>query len=264
MPQPRALADLGPAQAFLVSGPNAGEFLHAQLASDVMALTVGRWQWSAWLDARGRVRVLCQLGRCGGQQWLVVLRGGDATTTIAALQPFVFRLKVQFEALAPCHRAAGTGLPMHEFACLDDATYALGLDDRSIIVSPHAAPRDDASADAFTLADIRAGFASLPDGTLNTLLPPALSLYRLGGVAINKGCYPGQEIVSRLHHLGGHKQHLCRTSADQKQRPGDTICIEDKIIGRVLVTARDEALSMLQNDAIDNHPTLKVLESFPV
>lgn len=263
MRQPSALADLGQAQAFLVSGPDAGKFLHAQLASAVTALAVGTWQWSAWLDARGRVRVLCQLARCDAQRWLVVLRGGDATTTIAALRPFVFRLQVQFEVLTPCHRAVGSALPMHALACLDDHGYALGLDDRSIIISAHAATRDDTVANAFALADIRAGFPSLPDNALGTLLPPALSLYRLGAVATDKGCYPGQEIVSRLHHLGGHKHRLCRTSPNQPQRSGEIIQIDDKPIGRVLAVAENESLSVLRSDVADSDVALDVLETFP-
>lgn len=263
MPQPSTLAALGPAQAFIVSGHDAGKFLHAQLASDVMALAVGAWQWSAWLDARGRVRVLCQLGRCDKERFVAVLRGGDAATTIAALRPFVFRLKVALDVLAPCHRSAGSALPMHALACLDDGSVALGLGDRSVIVGATAAAHDASLADAFGLADIRAGFPSLPDAALGALLPPALSLYRLGAVATNKGCYPGQEIVSRLHHLGGHKQHLYRTSRNHQQQPEDTIHIEDKTAGRVLAVAGGETLSVLKDDAVDGHAVFEVLDAFP-
>lgn len=263
MSQPSALADLGPAQAFFVAGPDAGAFLHAQWASDVASLDVGTWQWSAWLDARGRVRVLAQLARCDAERWLVVLRGGDAATTISAMQPFVFRLQTQFDVFSPCHCAVGTKWPMHALAMLDDDSIALGLDDRSVMISPRPAPRNAAVADTFALADIRAGFATLPQDALDALLPPALSLYRLGAVATEKGCYPGQEIVSRLHHLGGHKQHLYRTRTNQQQRPGDTLQIEDKIVGRVLSVAGDETLSVLRDSESNRHPALHVLERFP-
>lgn len=263
MPQPSALADLGPAQAFLVSGRDAGAFLHAQLASKVIALRVGTWQWSAWLDARGRVRVLGQLARCDEERFLVLLRGGDAATTVAALRPFVFRLQVQFDVLSPCHQAVGTAEPMHSLARLDDDTFALGMDDRSIIVSAYPATLDDALANAFCLKDIRAGFPTLPETALGTLLPPALSLYRLGAVATDKGCYPGQEIVSRLYHLGGHKQRLYRTSFARQQHPGDVIRLEDAPIGTVLAVAGDETLSVLRDDAIGRDPALRILEAFP-
>src|SRR6185312_11690713 len=48
-------------------------------------------------------------------------------------------------------------------------------------------------------AQILLGWPWLPASALDVLLPPALSLHRLQAVAIDKGCYPGQEIVARLH-----------------------------------------------------------------
>lgn len=262
MPHPDIIADLGPAQAFVVSGHDASTFLHAQLASNVAALAVGMWQWSAWLDARGRVRVLCQLARCETQQWIVVLRGGEAAATIAALQPYVFRLQVAFDVLTPCHHGVGAPLPMHQLVRVDDDSYALGLDDRSVVISAKAGNRDDSLAGAFALADVRAGFPSLPHDALDTLLPPALSLYRLGGVATNKGCYPGQEIVSRLHHLGGHKHRLCRTAPDPQRQPGEIIHNEGINIGRVLNVAGRENLSVLRNDIAASDAALHILETF--
>lgn len=263
MPPPSPLADLGPAHALLVTGTDAAAFLHAQLASDVASLALGSWQWSAWLDARGRVRWLCQVGRCETQRMLVVLRGGDATAAAAALQRYVFRLQVQLDVITPCYRAAGDALPMHTLVTLADGGFALGLGDRSLIVGPQVASTHVAQADNFALADIRAGYPTLPDAALDTLLPPALSLYHLRAVAIDKGCYPGQEIVARLHHRGGHKQRLCRVSLDAILRPGETIRITEKSAGMVLATVGNQALCVLIDDADDVAGVLHVVETFP-
>jgi folate-binding Fe-S cluster repair protein YgfZ len=35
-----------------------------------------------------------------------------------------------------------------------------------------------------------------------------LNLDRLGAISFTKGCYPGQEIVARLHYLGNLKRRL--------------------------------------------------------
>lgn len=263
MPSPSTLADLGPAQAFFVSGSDASAFLHAQLASNVTALAVGAWQWSAWLDARGRVRMLCQLAHCDTQRYLLVLRGGDAATMVAALRPFVFRLQVRFDVLESCRRAVGTTLPMYALVKLADDNMALGLEDRSCIISAHSAPHNDTLTDNFVRADIRAGLPALPDDALDTLLPPALSLYRLGAVALDKGCYPGQEIVARLHHLGGHKHRLCHLHTERNLQPGDNILTGDKAIGSVLSAIANDALSVMTMDAAQGEYSARVQKIFP-
>jgi folate-binding Fe-S cluster repair protein YgfZ len=37
-----------------------------------------------------------------------------------------------------------------------------------------------------------------------------VNLDRVGGVSFSKGCYPGQEIVARMHYLGRLKQRMYR------------------------------------------------------
>jgi folate-binding protein YgfZ len=60
------------------------------------------------------------------------------------------------------------------------------------------------------LADIRAGLPELGPALHDQFLPQWLGLDRLGAVSVGKGCYPGQEIMSRLHFKGGSKRHLYR------------------------------------------------------
>ncbi len=96
-----------PAETLLLEGPDAGAFAHAQFSSKVDGLAVGRWQFSAWLDAKGRVRALFHLARLEPQRYLLLLRGGDAAAMVEALQRFVFRSRVRLTALPV--RSLGTG-----------------------------------------------------------------------------------------------------------------------------------------------------------
>jgi folate-binding protein YgfZ len=61
-----------------------------------------------------------------------------------------------------------------------------------------------------TLADIRAGIPEVGAELRDRLLPQWIGLDRLGAVSVNKGCYPGQEIMARLHFKGGNKRSLYR------------------------------------------------------
>ena len=190
-----------PAQTLLLEGADAIAFAQAQFTSDVQALAVGRWQFSAWLDAQGRVLALFQLARIADDSLLLLLRGGEATSMAQSLQRFVFRSKLKLHVPEP--RALATG-PSHETYAVhrEGDAYVFGCGEHSMIVGAAA------SDDAWRLPQVRAGWPWLPNDALGNLLPPALSLERLQAVAFDKGCYPGQEIVARLHYRGGHKRHM--------------------------------------------------------
>jgi folate-binding Fe-S cluster repair protein YgfZ len=56
-------------------------------------------------------------------------------------------------------------------------------------------------------------------------VPQMANLDLIGGVSFNKGCYPGQEIVARMHYLGRLKQrmYLARIMSDEAPLPGDKL-----------------------------------------
>ncbi len=190
-------------------GSGAAAFLQAQLASDVDALTPGRWQWSAWLDAQGRVRAVLQLARMEADRFLALPRGGDAAVLAQSLARYVLRAPLRIEVRETVLRAA-PALPLHTCTREDDALY-FGMGGHAWLALPSAAATaaadDRRTAEAWR-AEIDAGWAWLPATALDALLPPALGLEHLRAVVFDKGCYPGQEIAARLHYRGGHKRHL--------------------------------------------------------
>ena len=48
-----------------LQGPDAEVFAQSQLANDVTLLAPGQWQWSCWLNAKGRVLAVLALLRIG-------------------------------------------------------------------------------------------------------------------------------------------------------------------------------------------------------
>lgn len=55
------------------------------------------------------------------------------------------------------------------------------------------------------------------------------------GVSFTKGCYPGQEVVARVHYLGKPKKRLYKFECDFKVSPLDKITLEDATnVGTVL------------------------------
>ena len=253
--------------AITLAGPDAPGFANAQFSSDVLSLGVGHWHWSGWLDPKGRVRALLQIARLADDRLIAIPRGGDGKALAADLRRFVFRSKVKLTVSAPLHVANGDAFDDTHARELDDGTLVLGEGDASL----HIGARDD--DDAWITRHIDKGYAWLPDDALNALLPPALSMERLNAVAFKKGCFPGQEIAARLHHLGGHKRHLRIVESDTPVQEGQSLRIDGRDAGIVLMcngfaskhrslVVLDDTLS--QADTIEKHdPRLHVISTFP-
>lgn len=232
-----------------ITGPDAVAFAHAQFSSPVAALAVGQWQLSAWLDARGRVQALFHLARRGDQDLTMLLRGGDGEAIAAALRRFVFRSRVSILAVTPCPLYGGPPAPLHTL-CNHGGMLSLGCGGHRMDL---AAPGGDEVPD-WRVQQLRAGWPWLAEAELGQWLAPALSLLRLRAVVTDKGCYPGQEIVARLHFRGTHKQRLCSLASAGAMQVGEALRTDDGEIGRVLdavrVDAGSEALAVLDDRAI--------------
>lgn len=234
-----------------IAGRDAGAFSQAQFSSDVSTLTPGRWQWSAWLDAKGRVRNVFALLMLDAERLLAWLPLGDAGAMAAALSRFVLRSKVEVRAPSGWHVLAGSepAPPPGDFesACEPGSLALAAAPDQRVVLTRDAANAvdDDGHArDALLLAAIGAGLPWLAAELDGEFVTPALDLARIGATSLGKGCYPGQEIVARLHYRGGNKRHLRHLLVEASAPPpgsGETICAEGEgaatTIGRVLYAA---------------------------
>ncbi len=239
------------AETLLIEGPDAVAFAHAQFSSNVKTLATSQWQFSAWLDPQGRVKAFFHLARLNEDQLLLLLRGGSAGEMVDALRRFVFRSKLTLTALSPRSLSMGAALPLLAID-RDQELLSLGCGTHSLEISS-----ESTGGDAWRLLQLREGWPWLPRSMLNELLAPALALQRLHAVVIDKGCYPGQEIVARLHYRGGNKKHLHRikissSNHSHPKNPGDILRVDAQekvwVLDVVNSDAETEALAVLHDD----------------
>ena len=84
-----------------------------------------------------------------------------------------------------------------------------------------------------------------------------LNLDALGAVRVDKGCYPGQEIVARTHFRGASRRRLFRLQADAAGvAAGDRIEQDGRGIGDVVNAAGNAVLAVVPVDAIDGPLTV--------
>jgi hypothetical protein len=104
--------------------------------------------------------------------------------------------------------------------------------------------------------DIRAGVPVILPATQEAFVPQMLNLDLIGGVSLTKGCYPGQEIVARMHYRGTLKQrmYLANVAGSDSPQPGDKLYSPDfgeQACGTIVNSARSpeggsDVLAVLQ------------------
>jgi len=226
------LVSLHALQLLRVAGADRQAFLQGQLTQDLRLITPTRAVRYAWADAQGRVLVAGEAFDWRDALWLTV-PAMLAAGIVRRLRMFVLRAQVTVEVaevmLAGCIPAAGAALalpgatlPARPLECSATAEWLALRPDagRLLIAAPAGAwpallaaqPGTPADADAWTLADIRAGFARIGTAT-GAYIPQMLNLDLAGALSFDKGCYPGQETVTRTRHLGRLKRRLLRFGA---------------------------------------------------
>jgi tRNA-modifying protein YgfZ len=215
--------------ALAVTGPDARIFLQGQLSSDINEVTGHRGQLSAWHDPKGRVLAFFRV-LPWREGYLLVMQAELVPTIEKRMRMYVLRAKVQLQAGVPVGALDAAGAAAwfagRRIAADEAPLSAVHAEGFSALRMPGAcgwlvagegagdAAPDPAGTDAWAVAEIGAGLPEVYGATTGQFVAQMLNLDRLGAVSFTKGCYPGQEIVARAHHLGRVKRRARIFTAD--------------------------------------------------
>jgi hypothetical protein len=74
---------------------------------------------------------------------------------------------------------------------------------------------------------------------------------RLHGIDFNKGCYIGQEVVSRMQHRGTARTRIVRVTLDgARPEPGIDVVAGDKTVGSMGSSADGNGLALMRVDRV--------------
>lgn len=96
------------------------------------------------------------------------------------------------------------------------------------------------STNTWILSEIEAGIPDLRNATQEAFIPQMTNFQALNGVSFKKGCYTGQEIVTRLQHRGQLKKpmYLVEIESQNQPQPGDSIDSPEKAnAGQIVISA---------------------------
>jgi tRNA-modifying protein YgfZ len=81
--------------------------------------------------------------------------------------------------------------------------------------------------------------------------PHETNMDRLHGVDFDKGCYVGQEVVSRMQHRGTARTRTVRVTLDgPRPEPGTAILAGDKPVGTMGSAAEQKGLALIRTDRV--------------
>jgi len=218
-------------------GAEAQTFLHDQLTCDVAALESGKSTYGSYCNPKGRVLATFLLWR-SGEDYFMQLPSPLREPIQKQLSKYNLRAKVKTSDASPewvLVGVAGKGAAglVQRVASGETAIYlpgeryeiAVSREKAPAIVAALASDAEMASPEYWDWLDIRAGVPVILPATQEAFVPQMLNLDLIGGVSLTKGCYPGQEIVARMHYRGTLKQrmYLANIAAADSPQPGEKL-----------------------------------------
>jgi folate-binding protein YgfZ len=108
--------------------------------------------------------------------------------------------------------------------------------------------------------EIKAGIPVITPATQEQFVPQMTNLEAIGGISFQKGCYPGQEIVSRTQFLGKIKRRMYLANICTKEpiSAGDELYSNKKQVCGMVVNAAPspeggyDVLAVIQTDSAKN------------
>ncbi len=269
-------------------GDDAAEFLQAQFSNDIHQVDETHSQLSALCSPKGRMLCNFRIFR-REQTYYLVLPYELLEAALSRLRMFVLRSKVTLEDASDALMGIGASgnkivehlgdiagkLPQSIDEAIEFKDYTIirvaGVVPRYEIygllepmkklwqaLDVHATP---VGANIWELLNIQAGIPVITAASIDAYVPQMANMHLINGVSFTKGCYPGQEIVARMHYLGKLKRRMYRIGFDahEKPAPGTPLVTESSTasqdIGSILSAQQNpdgnyEALAVIQvNDA---------------
>ncbi len=254
--------------AVKVVGDDARKFLHGLVTADMLELTPGTARFCALLTPQGKIIadfLVAEAPQAEGGGFFLDIPRVLAATLVEKLNLYKLRAKVLIEdlteilgVLAVWDGDATTKncTTNHGLSYADPRLPALGF---RVMIPPHRAAEavselgaalvsaDDYEAHRIALGVPRGGL----DFAYGDAFPHEADMDQLGGVDFAKGCYVGQEVVSRIEHRG-----IARTRAVALRYDGATpesgapITAGERQVGTMGSAARGRGIALVRLDRV--------------
>ena len=243
-----------------VTGDDARSFLNGLATNDIGKVSPQQAQFAALLTPQGKIIVdfiVAEAPAEDGGGFFLDCPRALANALVDKLNFYKLRAKVMAEDLSQVLGVMavwdGAGDTEYGLCYADPRLLALGL---RVMLPPHLAAEAAADLGA-TLVDATAYEAhrialGVPRGGADFMyggaFPHEADMDQLAGVDFGKGCYVGQEVVSRVEHRSSARSRIVPVTFDTAPMSGLPVMAGDKEIGTMMSTARGHGLALLRLD----------------
>lgn len=193
-----------------VIGPDAESFLQNVLTNDFGALAPGEARPGALLTPQGKVLFDYLVSRNGENGFVLECRADVADELVKRLM--LYRLRAKADISKRDESLVAVSWDADSTALHDDPS---AIADRRFSETRHVArvyqnyPAENATpGDWQNLRIADAVAESGSEYALGDAFPHEILFDQNGGVGLKKGCFVGQEVVSRMHHRGTARRRL--------------------------------------------------------
>ncbi|TKT81315.1 folate-binding protein YgfZ [Aquamicrobium sp. LC103] len=236
----------------VLDGPDAEHFLQNILTTDLDMLKPGEAKPGALLTPQGKIMFDFLVSRTSAGAMRLECRADVADDFIRRLMLYRLRAKVEIrkedQALVAASWDSDSG------SSENDSTFADMRFASEANVRRHYGelPQATASLDDWTRLRIIHGVAeSGTDYQLGDAFPHDVLLDQNGGVGLKKGCYIGQEVVSRMQHRGtARRRVMIARGASALPGPGAEITANGRTIGALGSMLGSDAIAIVRIDRV--------------
>jgi len=248
-----------------VTGDDARRFLAGLVTSDMAKVAPGSPRFAALLTPQGKIIadfIIAEAPEPDGGGFFLDCPRALASTLVEKLNFYKLRAKVICEDLSEVLGVMaiwdGSGDSEYGLSFPDPRLAALGL---RVMLPPHLAAEaaSDLGASLVGAETYEAHRIALgvPRGGLDFIYgdtyPHEADMDQLNGVDFDKGCYVGQEVVSRVEHRASARSRIVPIAYDEfAPVSGLPIMAGDKQVGMLGSTAKGRGLALVRLDRIEN------------
>jgi folate-binding protein YgfZ len=242
----------------LVSGPEAEHFLQNLITTDLDALKEEETAAGALLSPQGKILFDFLISRSGSVGFRVETRAALANDLVKRLT--LYRLRAKAEIEGPAFQPVVVRWDTYMESDDNGIGPTLGgLYDMRFNVPPVFRHYSDLPAPNATLAEwtfhrVLFGVAeSGEDYDAGDVFPHDILFDKTGGLSFGKGCYVGQEVVSRMQHRGTARRRLMLVdgiATDNLPPKGSLLTAGGKPIGTMGSSVERDGIAIVRIDKV--------------
>ena len=236
-----------------VSGNDAESFLHSQFSNDIRHIDEKKVQINAYCQHQGKVIVI---------PWVIKKRDSYYLSIPSEMKDIVLSKLNMFKLMSQVD-IEDFSKKIYQYGLIGESntkSYQI-CDDLSLLTSREVLT-DYHNNSLWEIECIKKILPEVYASISEKHIPQSFNLdINQFGVSFTKGCYPGQEVVARMHYLGNPKRRLFHFTSKFEAFVGDTLNVNDsrslKSSGQVIRVAKDDNkfhfLAVFKAGQINNH-----------